>query len=190
MAAVKASLRRISGVLSALTMVWTTSRPRLSALGRSAGPARRLDLLARGAREAVGAHGEPLREVALGENFDRNALASGEPDGGQALRGDLGAVVETRLEVADVDRLGLGAELLEGHRLLHVRAAQLAQAHVDRHLAALEAVADLRARARARALLAATRGLPVARALAPADAFAPAPRARRGAERVEADFLG
>ena len=56
----------------------------------------------------------------------------------QQLERDLGAGVEAALERDDVDRLGVGAEGLEGHRLLHVRAAQLSHAHVDRHLAALE----------------------------------------------------
>src|SRR5918998_6881284 len=158
MAAVKASLRRMSGVLSAFTRVWTTPPARPSALRRSARAARGLDLLARGAREAVGAHGQPLRELAAGEHLDRHALARGEAGGGQALRRNLGAVVEASVEVADVDGLSLRAEGLERHRLLHVRPAQLAQAHVDGHLAALEAVADLRARARAGALLTAAGG--------------------------------
>src|ERR687889_1171660 len=159
MAAVKASLRRMSGVLSALTSVWSTPPPRASAFGRGAGAARGLDLLARGAREAVGAHGQALRHLAAGEHLDRHALARGEAGGGQALRRNLGAVVEASVEVADVHGLSLRAEGLERHRLLHVRPAQLAQAHVDGHLAALEAVADLRARARAGALLTAAGGL-------------------------------
>ena len=52
---------------------------------------------------------------------------------------DLGAGVEARLEVGEVDRLRVRPELLERHRLLHVRAAQLAHPHVDRVLAALVA---------------------------------------------------
>src|ERR687894_2518091 len=149
MAAVKASLRRMSGVLSALTSVWSTPPPRASALGRGAGAARGLDLRARGAREAVGAHGQALRHLAAGEHLDRHALARGEAGGGQALRRNLGAVVEASVEVADVDGLRLRPEGLERHRLLHVRTAQLSEAHVEGHLAALEAVADLRGRASA-----------------------------------------
>ena len=57
----------------------------------------------------------------------------------QRVGRDLRARVEARLEVGQVDRLGVRAEGLEGHRLLHVRAAQLAHPHVDRVLAALEA---------------------------------------------------
>ena len=49
----------------------------------------------------------------------------------------LGAGVEALLEVGEVDRLRLGPEVLERHRLLHVRAAQLSHPHVDRVLPAL-----------------------------------------------------
>ena len=90
----------------------------------------------------------------------------------QRLERDLGAGLEARLEVEQVDRLRVRAERLERHRLLHVRAAQLAHPHVDRHLAALEAGAVLGAGARAVALLAAAGGLAGARALAAADALA------------------
>src|SRR6266403_4278071 len=71
----------------------------------------------------------------------------------QRVQGHLGAGVEARLEVTDVDRLRVRAERLERHRLLLVRAAQLAHAHVDGHLPALERGPPLGARARARALL-------------------------------------
>ncbi len=89
------------------------------------------------------------------------------------------AGLEARLEVDQVDRLGVRAERLERHRLLHVRAAQLAHPHVNRVLAALEPGAALGARARAPALLAAAGGLAGARALAAADALA-RPCATRG----------
>ena len=56
----------------------------------------------------------------------------------QRLERDRGARLEPRLEVEQVDRLRVRAERLERHRLLHVRAAQLAHPHVDRVLAALE----------------------------------------------------
>ena len=77
------------------------------------------------------------------------SLRVARPFSPQRVRGDLGALVEARLEVAQVDRLGVRPERLERHRLLHVRAAQLAHPHVDRVLAALEAGALLRAGARA-----------------------------------------
>ena len=78
--------------------------------------------------------------------------------------------------------------VLERHRLLHVRAAQLAHPHVDRHLAALEAGAALRAGARARALLAATGGLADAGALAAADALAAVARAGVRLQGVQSDL--
>src|SRR2546423_1017245 len=107
----------------------------------------------------------------------------------QRVRRDAVAVAEARLEVAQVHRLGVGAEVLERHRLLHVRPAQLAQPHVDRHLAALGARARLEAAPGAGALLAATGGLADAGALAAADALLAMPRARRRLQVVEPDLL-
>ena len=92
---------------------------------------------------------ELLRDLAAGEDLDRiRALR-------EALllerRGvHLGAGVEALLEVAEVDRLRGGAEVLERHRLLYVRAAELSHPHVDRVLPALVAGLALGARARAR----------------------------------------
>src|SRR5439155_10410222 len=114
-------------------------------------------------------------------------LALAQALGLERLERDVGAGVEARFEVAQVDRLRVRAEGLERHRLLHVRAAQLAHPHVDGHLAALEAGAILGARARAVALLAAAGGLAQARSLAAADALARLARARGRLERVEAD---
>ena len=52
------------------------------------------------------------------------------------------------LEIAEIDGLGVGAERADGHRVLRRRAAQLRDAHRQRHLAALEAGAHhVRARA-------------------------------------------
>src|SRR4051794_24107287 len=116
-----------------------------------AGPAGALDLLPRRLREAVRVDRELLRQIALAEDLHGDVLARGQARGLEAVRSDLGAVVEARVEVAQVHRLRVGAaELLERHRLLHVRAAQLAHPHVDRHLAALGVRPALRARARAR----------------------------------------
>src|SRR4029453_14873189 len=71
----------------------------------------------------------------------------------ERLRRDLGAGVEARLEVAQVHALREGAERADRHRVLRRVAALLRQAHVRRHLAALEAGAHLvRARARLLAL--------------------------------------
>src|SRR5690606_3651819 len=81
-------------------------------------------------------------------------------------------------------------EVLERHRLLHVRAAQLPHPHVDRVLAALVAGLALRPRAAAGALLAAARGLAKAGALAAADPLAGPFRAPLRLQVVEADLLG
>ena len=97
----------------------------------------------------------------LARTLTGTPLRVAEVLGAQRLERDLGAGVEARVEVAQVHGLRVRAERLERHRLLHVRAAQLAHPHVDRHLAALEARAVLGARARAGALVAAAGGLAV-----------------------------
>src|SRR3954449_9342918 len=114
---------------------------------------------------------ELLLDLAAGEHLDR-VLALGQPLLLQALERHFGAAVEALLEVGEVDRLSLGAEVLERHRLLFVRAAQLSHPHVDRILAALVAGLALAARAGARTLVAAAGGLAEATALAPADPLA------------------
>src|SRR3954469_6929200 len=154
-----------------------------------AGPARGLDALASGLGERVGVDGELLAELAPREDLDRHVLAGGETGGAQGVEVHGRAVVEARVQVGQVDRLGVRAERLERHRHLLVRAAQLAHPHVDRVLAAFEARAALGARARAVALLAAAGGLARARALAAADALARPARAGGRLEVVEADQL-
>src|SRR5918999_1334903 len=156
-------------------------------LDRLAGPARAFDLLAGGLREAVSVDGERLAQVALAEHLDGHVAAGGEAGLAQRARSDLGAVVEAGVQIPQVHRLGAGAELLERHRLLHRRPAQLAHPHVDRVLPALEAHAPLVARARARALVAAARGLAGAGALAAADALALLARALGRLQGVQAD---
>src|SRR5205085_9089804 len=118
-----------------------------------ASPAGRLDLLARGLRESVCRHGELLADVALAEDLDRDPLPRGEPARLEGVGRHLVAVGETLVEVAQIDRLRVRAEALERHRLLHVRPAQLAHTHVDRHLAALGAGPGLEAAAGTRAVL-------------------------------------
>src|ERR1700756_2052281 len=114
-------------------------------------------------------HGQLLRDLALAEHLHGHALARREVLLAQRVERHLGAVVEAGVKVAQVDRLGVRAAiLLERHRLLHVRAAQLAHPHVDRVLTTLVADLLLRARARACALLSTARGLAEARALAAA----------------------
>src|SRR5215213_2770722 len=184
MPAVKASFFRISGTLNAFRNVRSIGGLVLDQL---AGAACGLDLLACGRGEAVGVHGERLRYVALAEDLHGNLAARCEVLLAQGVGGHLGPLVEARLEVPQVHRLGVRAELLERHRLLHVRSAQLAHPHVDRRLAALEVDPLLRAGARARALVAAARGLAGPGALAAADALARLARARCGLQRVESD---
>src|SRR6187551_1453219 len=185
MPAVKASFFRISGTLNAFRKVLST---RLL-LDQLAGAARGLDLLASGLREAVGVHGERFRDVALPEDLDRHLAARGEVLLAQGVGGHLGPLVEARLEVPQVDRLGLRAELLERHRLLHVRTAQLAHPHVDGRLPTLEVHLHPGARARARALVAAAGGLARAGALAAADALARLARPGGRLQGVESDPL-
>src|SRR3954452_22329348 len=185
MPAVKASFFLISGTLNEFRNVLST---RLL-LDQLAGAARGLDLLASRLREGVGVHGERLRDVTLAEDLDRHLAARGEVLLAQGVGGHLGPLVEPLLEVPQVDRLGLRAELLERHRLLHVRAAQLANPHVDGRLPTLEVHLLLGAGAGARALVAAAGGLARARALAAADALARPARPGGRLQGVESDPL-
>src|SRR5205807_445964 len=90
----------------------------------------------------------------------------------QRLGGDLLADLEA-VEVAQVDGLRVGAERPDRHRVGRRRAAQLRDAHVERHLAALEARAHgVRARARLLALDPATGVAALAGAQAASDALA------------------
>src|SRR6266511_5461884 len=86
----------------------------------------------------------------------------------EQLRRHVGPGVEA-LEVADVDRVRLGAVRAHRHRVLRVRAALLPEAHVDGHLTALEPGAHLvRARTGLLALDPAARVPALARAQATA----------------------
>src|SRR5947209_4012693 len=185
MAAVNASLRRISGTVNDLAIVVNTAL----VLDHLAGAARGLDALARGGAEAVGVDGQGLAQLAPGQDLDRDVLALGQAPLAQPLGGDLGAGVEARLQVGQVDRLGLRAEGLERHRLLHVRAAQLAHPHVDGVLTTLEARPPLGSRPRTPALLAAACGLARARALPSTHALARLTRARSRLQVVQAHAL-
>src|SRR3954463_14585720 len=188
-AAVKSSFLRISGIRTELTSVPITARPRLLLGDYGAGAAGALDLLAGGLREAVCRDSQLLREVAHAEDLDRHVLPGREAALREGCGRHVGAVVEAGVEVLQVHRLGLGAaELLERHRLLHVRAAQLAHPHVDRHLAALEVHLLPVARARAPALVAASGSLAGAGALAAADALAAVARAGGRLEGVKSDL--
>src|SRR5690242_290307 len=171
--------------------VTTESRRRrgASVLDDLAGPAGGLDGLAGGGAELVRVDRERLGELALREDLHRDALLRAQPVGVQRVERHRVAGLEARLEVRDVEDLRVRPERLEGHRLLHVRAAQLAHPHVDRHLAALEVRARLRARARAVALLAAAGRLAGARALAAADALARLAAVRGGLEGVQPEVV-
>src|ERR687895_1059675 len=176
----------MSATRKALRIVEITGTSGLDALER---PARGLDALASGLGERVGVHGELLGQLAARQDLDRDVLAGAQAGAAQGVEIDGRAVLEPRLQVGQVDRLGVRPERLERHRHLLVRAAQLAHPHVDRVLAALEAGAPLGARAGAVALVPAAGGLAIARALAAADALARTPRPGGGLEVVQADEL-
>src|SRR3954453_15123318 len=175
-----------------LRIVASTARSGAAAplVDQLAGAAGRLDPLASGLREAGGAARELLGELAVAEHLDRDPPAGGEAGGLHRGGIDRRAVVEARIQVVEVDGLGVRPERLERHRHLLVRPAQLAHPHVDRVLAALEARAGLGAGTRAVALVAAPGRLAVAGAMAAPDALAGLARARRRLETVEADGLG
>ena len=141
----------------------------------------RLDLLARGRRGAVHGDRELLRELADAEQLHVLAHRADQALRLQRLGRDLLARLEA-VEVADVHRLGVGAERADRHRVLGRVAAQLRDAHRERHLAALEAGAHrVRARARLLALDPAAGVAALARAQAAADALAVLARLRRAA---------
>src|SRR5437764_3959478 len=164
-----------------------TLQPGRGLLDDLAGTAGGLDPLARRSAECMRVDGQRLAQLALGEDLDRDVLLAREALGPERVGGHLGAGVEALLERGEVHRLGVRAERLERHRLLHVRSAQFAHPHVDRVLAALEARPLLGARARSRALLAAPGGLAGTRALAAADALAGPAAAARRLEGVQPD---
>src|SRR5262245_16206269 len=96
-------------------------------------------------------------ELAVAENLH---VLPGRPDEAGLLQ-QLGRDLRVRVEAGergDVDRLRVGAERADRHRVLRRGAALLAGSHVDGHLAALEAGAHLvRAGTRLLALDAAAR---------------------------------
>src|SRR5262249_27060347 len=98
-----------------------------------------LDLLLRGSREAVRGDGELLREVPGREDLDVGLRVLDQALLDERLERYVGAGLEARLEVAQVHCLRERAMRAHRHGVLRVGAAQLAEAHVDRVLAALEA---------------------------------------------------
>ena len=193
MAAVKRIFLRISWTLKALRMVCSTWGSGLLGLrsrtggNHLTGSARGLDLLLRLSAEGMGLHGELLGELTASEDLDRMATL-GEAGRAQGLGGHLVVRLEALVEVGEVDRLRLGAELLERHRHLLVGTAQLAHPHVDRVLAALVGRLALVAGAGAGALVAATRGLAVAGAWTAPEPLPRPPRTRGGLQRVQSDL--
>ena len=85
----------------------------------------------------------------LARIFTGTRLRRARPRSRSVVGRHLGAVLE-EIQVGEVDGLGVRPERLERHRLLHVRAAQLAHPHVQRVLAALVAGLALASRARRR----------------------------------------
>src|SRR5579872_2046210 len=135
------------------------------------GAAGLLDLLARARGDRVHANGELLGDLPGAEELHVDPRVLDDPLLDEGLRRHLCAGVEA-VEVAHVHRHRLRAERADRHRVLRRRAALLADAHVDRHLAALEAGAHLvRAGARLLALDPAAGVAALARAGAAADAL-------------------
>src|SRR5579871_6210980 len=143
------------------------------------GAAGGLDLLARGRGDGVHADGELLLDLAVAEELHVDLRVLEEALLDERVRGDLGAGLEA-VEVAEVDRLGRRAERADRHRVGGRVAAQLADAHEELRLAALEAGRHLvRARAGLLALDTATGVAALARAEPSADALAVLARLRR-----------
>ena len=123
-------------------------------------PPAALDPLARGGAEGVRVHRQLLASARPGPRILTGMpLRVARPFAAQRSGVTSAPASKRASRSREVDRLGVRPEGLERHRLLHVRAAQLAHPHVDRVLAALEARPLLGARARAGALLAAAGGL-------------------------------
>src|SRR6188474_1628335 len=117
-----------------------------------AGTACRFYLLLCSSAEGVSFDCQLLGELATGEDLHR-VRALGEPLLPQGLGRHLSIGVETLLQIGEVDRLRFGPEVLKGHRLLHVRPAQLSHPHVDRVLPTLVVGLALRPRTSASPLV-------------------------------------
>jgi hypothetical protein len=116
------------------------------------------------------------RDLAGAEQLHVDLRVLEQPLLDERLRGHFGACFEP-VEVAHVYVNRMRPERADRHCVLRRRAAQLADAHVDRHLAALEARAHLvRAGTGLLALDAATGVAPLAGAGAAANALAILPR--------------
>src|SRR4029453_3169869 len=125
---------------------------------------------ARPGGEEVRGNRQLFRQLPVTEDLDVEPRVPNQAGFLERLGGDL--AVEA-LEVANVDRMHAGAEGPDRQRVLRVLAALLAEAHVDRHLAALEPGPHLvRARASLLALDPAAGIAALARAQAAADALA------------------
>src|SRR5947207_2210959 len=111
-----------------------------------------LDLLAGIRGDRVHADRELLRHLPGAEQLDVDLRVLEQPLLDERFRGDDIAALEA-IEIAQIDRRRFCPEGADRHRVLRRRPAQLADAHVDRHLPALEACAHLvRAGARLLAL--------------------------------------
>src|SRR3984893_17012522 len=88
-----------------------------------------LDLLSCGRGDRVHTHGQLLFQLTVAEELHVRLRVLEQPLLDQALRRDLGAVVEA-VERADVDARRRRPERADRHRLLRRRAAQLAEPHV------------------------------------------------------------
>src|SRR5689334_22914301 len=95
-----------------------------------AGTAGRFYLGLGGGAEAMCPHGQFLADLAASEDLD-GVRALCQALFLQRLRRHLGIGVEALLEIAEIDRLRFRPEVLERHRLLFVRAAQLSHSHMN-----------------------------------------------------------
>src|SRR5674476_325561 len=185
----KRTFVRRSGIFQALTsdcqsLLFTAAIPprRSEELGFAAG---RLDLVHGAARVHRHAHVEGLVEVAAAEDLDGRARVLHDALGHEGLGRDLVARRERLRQAADVDRHRIGTERADRHALLHVRAAQLAEPHVERRLPALVARAHAAAGAGVVALVPLARGFALAAALAATETLGVLRGARVGAQIVE-----
>src|SRR5680860_1089863 len=124
-AAVKASLRLISGIAKAFPIVFSIAVLGPLGLDQLAGPACGLDLLARRGGETVCSDRQLLGDLTLGEDLERVA-ASRQAGRLQRLRRYLCPGLKALLQVAEIDGLSLGPEPFKWHRHFLVRPARLA----------------------------------------------------------------
>jgi len=114
----------------------------------------------------VSAHGQCHCDLAAAQDLDGRAGVLDDALGDERLGSDFGSGLEGVGQPADVDRHAVRAKRPDRHALLGVGPAQLAEPHVERHLAALVAGPYAAAGPGVEALVATAGGLALAAALA------------------------